>query len=54
MGPAFRHFREVGQMCIRDREIDITEAMETAGAYHYAYDMDVVHEDCLLYTSRCV
>lgn len=19
--------------------------METAGAYHYAYDMDVVHED---------
>ena len=39
--------KENGRLILhaQGEEIDITEAMETAGAYHYAYDMDVVHED---------
>ena len=39
--------KENGRLILhaQSEEIDITEAMETAGAYHYAYDMDVVHED---------
>ena len=35
--------KENGRLILhaQGEEIDITEAMETAGAYHYAYDMDV-------------
>ena len=39
--------KENGRLILhaQGEEIDITEAMEPAGAYHYAYDMDVAHED---------
>lgn len=39
--------KENGRLILhaQGEEIDITEAMETEGAYHYAYDMEVVRED---------